>query len=602
MPTRAFRRLAWTMVAGTYALMVLGGMTKAYGAGLACPDWPLCYGKLIPQLDFLVFLEWFHRLVALVVGVLALVTTAAALRLPGDRSPWVRGCLVSLGILPVQAVFGGLTVFTNLNAVVDASHLALGTAFFATWVVLAVSASMSEPSRRQLTVRFVTVPLVAAVATYVTMILGSYMKAAGGGLACPDWPLCRGQLVPLEGGLVLAQFVHRLAALVAGLAVFYTAYFMFRRARGVPTLTVPAGIASGLLVIQVLLGGVAVLQALPPPVTVAHLAVAAALVGTLVALTTAAYRLSAAGSVTGAVEPAPGAGAPGPRPLRAVLLDYLLLMKPRILLLILAGGLAAMWLAERGLPPLGLTAFTMLGLLLSGGGANAVNMWYDRDIDAVMARTRRRPLPAGRLQPGQALVFGILAAVAGVLVLAVAVNLLAAALALAGFLYYVLVYTMWLKRTTAQNIVIGGACGALAPLVGWAAVTGTVGAAALVLFLVVFLWTPPHFWALALYRNEDYRRAGVPMLPVVRGESHTKWQILAYALLVVPASLLLYLTGIVGPAYLWVALVLGVWFVSGCVALLRERLPSQVWARRVFRWSIVYLAALFAAMVADVRP
>ncbi len=282
-----------------------------------------------------------------------------------------------------------------------------------------------------------------------------------------------------------------------------------------------------------------------------------------------------------------------------VLRDYVALTKPRIVILLLITAFAAMWVAAGGLPPLGLTIVTLTGLAMSCGAANAINMWYDRDIDAIMTRTRRRPLPAGRLAPEQALRFGVVMGVLSFLVL-LTVNLLTALLAAAGLLFYVLVYTMWLKRSTAHNIVIGGAAGAAPPLVGWAAVTGRLDWAAVIMFLVVFVWTPPHFWALALFRSEDYARAGVPMLPVVQGERVTKWQILLYSVLLIPSAALLYWTGAVGRFYLWTSVLLGAAMVAAAIGLLRERPPQMDWAHRTYGWSLLYLFAVFLAMMLDV--
>ena len=282
--------------------------------------------------------------------------------------------------------------------------------------------------------------------------------------------------------------------------------------------------------------------------------------------------------------------------------SYLALTKPRIVLLLLITGYCAMVVADHGLPPWHLAEWAMVGLALCAGEANAVNMWYDRDIDPLMARTCDRPLPAARLSPARALAFGLLCEAVSLPVLGLGTNWLAALLSLGGFLYYVLIYTMWLKRRTPQNIVIGGGAGAFPPLVGWAAVTGTIGVAAVLMFLIVFLWTPPHFWSLALYRQEDYRRAGIPMMPVARGERATKWQSLVYAVLLLPASVTLYLTHAVGWVFLPVAAVLGAGFVAFTVALLGERDPDVKWAKRTFRYSLLYLTALFAAMVLDVHP
>jgi protoheme IX farnesyltransferase len=286
----------------------------------------------------------------------------------------------------------------------------------------------------------------------------------------------------------------------------------------------------------------------------------------------------------------------------AAVRDYLALTKPRIVLLLMVTAYCAMVVAQGGLPAPGLTVWTLLGLGLSAGGANAINMWYDRDIDRVMARTRGRPLPQGRLSPAAALRFGIACGVISLVLLAWTVGPLAAALALAGYAYYVLVYTVWLKRRTPLNIVIGGAAGSFPPLVGWAAVTGHLSVAAWLMFAIIFLWTPPHFWTLALYKQDDYRRAGIPMLPVARGGRETRRQSLLYALSLLAASVGLYFTGTVGPLYLMAALVLGGSFVAYLVALTLSPEGETLWAKRSFRFSLVYLAGLFGAMVLSVHP
>jgi len=290
-----------------------------------------------------------------------------------------------------------------------------------------------------------------------------------------------------------------------------------------------------------------------------------------------------------------------PRAGRGRLTAYLALTKPRIVVLLLITGYCAMVVAGGGLPGLRLTLLTLLGLGLSCGGANAVNMWYDQDIDRLMERTRRRPIPDGRLRPSQALAFGVGAQLASLLLLGLTVNWRTALLALGGFVYYVFIYTMWLKRRTPQNIVIGGGAGAFPPLVGWAAVTGHLSLAAGLMFLIIVLWTPPHFWALALYKDDDYRRAGVPMMPVARGWQTTKWQSLVYAGLLLVASILLYFTHVVGMVYLATATVLGLVFIGYSLVLMAERAPEVRWARRTFRYSLLYLAVLFGVMVVNVH-
>ena len=252
-----------------------------------------------------------------------------------------------------------------------------------------------------------------------------------------------------------------------------------------------------------------------------------------------------------------------------------------------------------GDPSVGLVLLTCLGGSLSAGGAGAVNHYYDRDIDAQMARTATRPVPAGRVRPGAALAYGFLLQALSFVLLATTVNLLAAFLALAGFLGYVLIYTMWLKRSTPQNIVIGGAAGAVPPLVGWAAVTGHVDPTAWYLFAIVFYWTPPHFWALSLLMKDEYARVGVPMMPVVHGETETRRQIVLYTCLLVVLTMLPVVFGFFGAIYAVVALGLGGWFLHLAVRL--QRRADRKAALRTYLYSLIYLAVLFGAMVADAR-
>ena len=278
--------------------------------------------------------------------------------------------------------------------------------------------------------------------------------------------------------------------------------------------------------------------------------------------------------------------------------DYVALTKPRIMTLLLLTGFCGMVAGARGLPAAHVAVAAMLGLALACGGASAINHVLDRDIDRLMGeRTQARPVAAGRLAPGHALEFGLALSACSFTLLAGTVNVLTASLALVGNLFYVIVYTRWLKRTTAQNIVIGGAAGAVPPLVGWAAATGDVTLSAIFLFLIVFFWTPPHFWALALLIKRDYAAAGVPMLPVVRGERETTRQIVLYSLALVGISLLPVAWGYSGWGYLAAALLLGAWFL-----LLAWRLRGETTPRRaagLFHYSLAYLAALFVAVALD---
>jgi protoheme IX farnesyltransferase len=280
---------------------------------------------------------------------------------------------------------------------------------------------------------------------------------------------------------------------------------------------------------------------------------------------------------------------------RQLLSDYAELTKPKVQSLLLLTTIATMYVA--GDPSPLLVFYTCLGGYLSAGGAGAVNHWFDRDIDAQMGRTANRPVPSGRVAPHAALAFGCALACLSLIELSIAVNPLAAALSFSGFLGYVFVYTVWLKRRTPQNIVIGGAAGAVPPLVGWAAVTGSVSGTALILFFIVFFWTPPHFWALSLLMKGEYEKVGVPMLPVVRGEAETRRQILLYSVLLYAVTQLPFCAGGMGTIYLVASLTLGLGFIGGAVRLYRR--ADRKSALQLYLFSLAYLALLFCSMVAD---
>jgi heme o synthase len=301
------------------------------------------------------------------------------------------------------------------------------------------------------------------------------------------------------------------------------------------------------------------------------------------------------GAAAPAIEAAPVLGL-APRA-RLLLSDYVELTKPKVQSLLLLTTIATMYVA--GDPAVSLVALTCLGGYLSAGGAGAVNHWFDRDIDARMTRTATRPIPAGRVRPIAALLFGCTLAVLSFVELSLTVNVLAASLSFAGFLGYVFVYTIWLKRRTAQNIVIGGAAGAIPPLVGWAAVTGSVSATAVLLFAIVFFWTPPHFWALSLLMKDEYASVGVPMLPVVRGEAETRRQILLYTVLLYAVTQLPFCAGAFGAIYLVASMLLGFGFIAGAIRLYRR--ADRRSALQLYLFSLAYLALLFCAMVIDVH-
>jgi protoheme IX farnesyltransferase len=287
---------------------------------------------------------------------------------------------------------------------------------------------------------------------------------------------------------------------------------------------------------------------------------------------------------------------PSQRP--TLLADLITLTKPRIISLLLVTTVAPMFITPAGLPSASLVLWVILGGYLMAGGANAINMWFDRDIDTKMSRTRLRPIPAGRISASAGLGFGIGLGLLAFAIFWFRVNALSAWLALGGLLFYVFIYTIWLKRSSPQNIVIGGAAGAFPPLVGWVAMTGRLDLAAIYLFAIVFYWTPPHFWALALVKQGEYAKAGVPMLPVVRGEQRTKFEMLAYTLILLPLTLMPAFFGALGVFYGVAAAILGGRLLWYCVRLLRERGTTPL-AWRMYRYSLLYLALLFVAMGVD---
>ena len=586
------RRLSLVATVATFALLLVGAIVSATGAGLACPDWPLCQGRLIPPFDRLVLIEYGHRLLASAVGVMMLGLAVLVWRRAQKRRDLVRLAVVLLVLLAVQIGLGGATVLSSLVPGVVGVHLIAAMAFLALLVVFTARArwetgpSLDEPAAPP---GLRALAHAAAGLTFVQVAIGGFVSAFGAGLVCPDFPLCGTSPAPAPPPLVALQMLHR----VVGLAILGVVAVIAVRARGsrdrITLATAAAAVA--LVILQVALGALNVWTRLDAVVRVAHLGGAAALLSALIVLVIRARRSRPAASGAAGREQASHRGA------GRVAADYLALTKPRIIVLLLVTTGTTMIVAAGGWPAAALGGYTLLGGALAAGAANAINCYWDRDIDALMRRTRGRPLPAGRVAPGRALAFGVVLAAAAVPVLGFAVNWLSALQAVSGILFYVGVYTVWLKRSTPQNIVIGGAAGAIPPLVGWAAVTNSVGLPALLLFAIIFLWTPPHFWALALNRQDEYRAAGVPMLPVVRGTAETLRQMALYTVALVGSTLGLAALGVLGRVYFISAVVLAVPWILLMVRLWRTTTAQTAWA--LFEYSVVYLGLLFAAMALD---
>ena len=595
--------LAVTVVV-TFGLITLGGLVRATESGLGCPDWPLCHGQIIPPFEYHVLIEYSHRLTASVVGVLVVACAALVWFKHRESAGMKRLMAVAVVALVVQVVLGGITVLTDLPAPIVTAHLFAAETLFAMLIVAMLIArpatAAAQAARKH--PYFNTVLAMAAV-SMIILLTGTYIVGSGASAVCPSWPLCTGDWLP-NFGLQWEHMAHRVIAGLGGLYIIVAA-LQARRYKGQSRALAGMGMgAAALVVAQVLAGAANPWFRFVPAAQIIHLSLASALWGHLVAMAVVAARLKfepgeeAAATGHGHGELSEAEPGPTSQGLRTVVSDYVALTKPRVMSLLLVTAFGGMVLAAEGLPGAGLIATVILGGALASGGASSLNHWLDRDIDRLMARTSTRPVASERVSGRQALVFGLILNVLAFALLWWGANLLAASLAMAGSVFYVLVYTKWLKRTTTQNIVIGGAAGAVPPLVGWAAVTGGLTLPAFYLFAIIFFWTPPHFWALALLIRRDYAEAGVPMLPVVAGEESTRRHILLYTLVLMMLTVLLYLaTDSLGLVYLISAIVLGLGFVAYALRLFRQTGPRA--AAPIYRYSLLYLALLFAVIMGD---
>ncbi|HEY7941212.1 MAG TPA: heme o synthase [Candidatus Limnocylindrales bacterium] len=635
-----FQRLTLITALVTFAVVVMGAVTRSTDSGMGCgTDWPLCHGLLPALSDTQAWIEWWHRAFALALGVLVVaLLIVAVLRYRAYRSVVVLAAAAFV-IALIQAWLGQITVASGNSSSSVTAHLATAMLLFGVLITIAIRvqypAGLGSGLASQ---RFTVLAAFTAACVYALLLFGAEVRGNGAALVFSDWPLFNGQLVPtLSPDATIAQmqvlqFLHRLVALVAGLVVLSTAWVAWRRydrhawgpAAARPTLLLLVGSAAALFLIQSIVGAAQIFTDLAAWAEALHVGLGAAIWGLLVAATV--YAWCEARRPAGAPADGTPRGLPDDRrdeatarlaqpgglamavadqhpPVRGeIVRAYIALTKPRIIELLLVTTVPAMILAAHGMPPLALIVATLVGGSLAAGSANAINQYLDRDIDALMTRTRRRPLPAHAVTPENALVFGFALGVVAFAELTLLVNLLAAFLALLAIGFYVVVYTMLLKRTTPQNIVIGGAAGALPPVIGVAAVTGDITLPALVLFAIVFYWTPPHFWALALRLAKDYRAAGVPMLPVVRGVPETTRQILRYTLVLVALTLVFFVVGHMGAIYLVSAVGLGGIFIWRAVRLRRQALSpeaSLAQAIRLYRYSIAYLSLLFVAVAVD---
>ena len=638
-------RLSMLTAAATGLLIVLGGVTRSNPSGAGCGnDWPLCDGGPFPPLDGMAIVEYLHRASAVLVALLVIATAIQAWLTVGKSARTRFAASVATGLILVQGGFGAAETRWELPGSAT-THLILAMLFVAATLLTAVLAAAEHgapswlaafaPRAGQHDRGFATLALTGAVVTLLLIVSGGVTSSGDAALSCDAWPWCSGgTIVPDHASdRTWLELSHRTAAIVGAATVALVVWQAMRRpvSRSARRM---AEVALGVTVVQVFVGGGYVVTDGSRWLDGAHLVVSAMLWAAMFGVAVAARRpaeaqaaLPAGGEVglgpllpaatfpasagslegvqampqplavgTATAALAPILPLPDVRGLIALSKEYIALTKPGILTLLLATTLGGMLAGAAGLPPVWSIVATLIGGALAAGGANALNCYIDRDIDALMSRTKKRGTVTGVIPPRAALTFGLTLSVSAVLLLGLAVNWLAAGLALLGNVYYVLIYTKLLKRRTPQNIVIGGAAGAMPPVVGWAAATGSVSVAAVLMFAIIYYWTPPHFWALALLKQGEYGRAAVPMLPNVRGEEETRWQVLLYTLLLAAVALMLVPFGM-DWIYLIGAVVLNGIFVWYAVRLYRS--PSKALARRTFFYSLWYLAFIFAAMVAD---
>lgn len=486
--------------------------------------------------------------------------------------------------------------------------------------------------------------------TFGLMMLGGYVKAIHAGLACPDWPTCYGQWLPpfedpdgfYSTHMIMAEWVHRLVAILLGPLLLGFTWMTFRRKDAHPVIRYTPAAAIGVLFLQIILGGLTVTEGLQPVIVTSHLGGATVFFGLMVMTTVMLYAHPlaepAAASATTRTgrggqprrvdgvwrDPISGAtgNAPGTKPFQpptqhpprpqqetaslnpyagrsawAIVSDYVSMTKPRVMFLLVLTSLTAMFLAADGIPPFWPALGVVIGGAMATGASGSINHFLEREVDTRMERTRDRPVASGRIPARHAIAFGVSLAILSFFATWHFANLLAAFFVMCGLVFYVLIYTMWLKQTTSLNIVIGGAAGGFPALVGWAAVDGSVGLAAWLFFLLVVVWTPPHFWALALVLKDDYGRAGIPMLPSVKGVPRTTLEIMVYSVVTVLLSFGFYFLDVLGRLYLIAAALLGGLFLVLALQLRLE--PSKTSARRMFGYSIIYLGLLYVAAFVD---
>jgi len=577
-----------------FALMVSGGIVRANEATGACPDWPTCFGQWTAPTVKPAALDYTHRAITLLAG--AVVFAASGLALMNRRQSKLSRVmlLTASGLILGQSLLGrylpgwkaegemgGAAIHMLLSLIVQALVLIpVVLAYYPAEKVL-LHRLRFRSSYAKLTL--VTVGLLLLLLTSGTVV--SSLKADQ---ACAAWPLCDGLSIPdsLNGWISL---FHRGVVAASGVLVTLMTWQAWRTQR-TQTVVIVSATTTGVLFWSLALLGAKMVGEIPAYLLGIHQA-------TATAIWMAAVVLAVTAEMAGRTNEQESLEAAEIKTRKGLIRDLLMLTKPIVVVLLLVTTLAGMVIGAKAWPMFWTAFWTLVGGFMAAGGSGAINQYIDRYDDMKMQRTQKRPIPAGRLTPGEGLAFGVGMALGSFFLMTALVNFLAAMLSLAGILYYVLLYSLLLKKTTVQNIVIGGGAGAIPPLVGWAAATGSLNVPAMFLFAIVFMWTPPHFWALALVRRNDYARAGVPMLPVVRGEKETRWQIMIYTLELVGLTLFLPLFDLGGAIYLIGAVILGGWLLMAAFKVWKQGGNKTAW--KMYRYSSMYLAFLFMVLMVD---
>lgn len=589
-----FRYLALATTLVIFLTFVLGGMIRVTDTGNGCPDWPSCLGSVAPLVEGAELINISHRILTVAATLLLLFTTISARRNYSAVRLIVNPLYAAMTLMGIEIFLGGWTFLQGTTPLINILHLALALILLALTIVPVVMAfilnfNSSQKDRLKFQSPFSRLTLNMIIATFIVLVSGTLVAAYGSEFECIGWLSCGGAIIP-GNPIAWLHLAHRILVALSSLFVISMFVQAWRTQRSQRAILSSATLVAALFASQILVGAFIDLRADSAVMVGLHIATVAALWGAMTALF---IFVGLAARTAAEEELEVGKMAAGKQRAR----DLVMLTKPIIVALLLVTTYAGMVVGGRQIPTFQLTFWTLLAGLFAAGGSGAVNQYIDRELDLRMTRTAKRPIPSGRIYPAEGLAFGLGLLVAAFYIMATFVNLLAALLSLVGMIYYILLYSLLLKKSTDQNIVIGGGAGAIPPLVGWAAATGGLDISALFLFAIIFLWTPPHFWALALIRKKEYERAGIPMMPVVRGAKATRVQIFIYTLELVALTVLMPLLNLAGSIFLVSAIVLGGGLIFVAWRVLKEGGNKRAWS--MYRLSSMYLAFLFFAMAVD---